>query len=244
MGAVAKAQGGAKGEKMNDAERKQFDKMLARLTEMVVLGKAHVAIGRGIAEEAGGDPVIAQVAPTFWGMTLTAHLDMAQLLAYKLFDTQGNAMTIEGLLATAEEHCSAFEHAAPEEVQAIVQIARVQIGNLDRPLKLVRAKRNRILAHSDPTIITDPARLEKEVKVTLPDLNQIFFVAGSVLNEISRVFKDTTSIMEIIGGKDYKSVIDLVSDAKSAQVDAWEKEFSEPCPFPRPRSRTDKVGVK
>jgi hypothetical protein len=229
---------------MNDAEREQFDKMLRRLTETVVLGKAHVTIGRGIAEQAGGDSVIAQVAPTFWGMTLTAHLDVAQLLAYKLFDTQGNAMTIESLLDTAEEHPDAFPHATPEEFRAIIGVARAHIKNLDSQLKPIRAKRNRVLAHADPTIIINPEKLAKEVKVTFSDLNQIFFFSGNILNEISRTFKDATSIMEIIGADDYKSAIDLIRDAKNAQVDAWEKEFTEPCPFPRPRNLSVKAEAK
>jgi hypothetical protein len=41
------------------------------------------------------DPVVAHVAPVFWSLTMNAHLDVAQLVAAKLFDQQNGAMTVE-----------------------------------------------------------------------------------------------------------------------------------------------------
>jgi hypothetical protein len=222
-------------------EREQFAKALEYLKAMVVEGKAHIKIAYGIASAMKADPVIAQVAPTFWGTTIHAHLDRAQLLAYKLFDTQGNAMTVESLLDITEKQEGMFQYAAPDEVREIVKTAREQIEELADPLKPVRAKRNRILAHSDATIVRDPVALEKEVKVTWAGLNRIFTAAGEILNELSRVLNDVTSILEVIGAADYEMVVQLVIDAKHAQVDQYEKDFGEPCPFPRPVSRRTKL---
>ena len=221
---------------MSDAAHNSFDKTLQHLKGMVREGKAHVSIAFGVASAAKADPVIADVAPTFWGMTIHAHLDRAQLLASKLFDKQNNAMTIERLLATAEKYKNECPHATPDEVQAILDTARVEMNSLAGPLRPIRAKRNRILAHSDPTIVSDPEMLEEQVKVSWSDLNRIFRVGGQILNEVSRAFQNVTSSMEILGTEDYQMVIDLVADAKHAQVDDYEKESGEPCPFPRPQT--------
>jgi hypothetical protein len=43
-----------------------FDKALSRPIEMVVLGTAHVKIGRGLGQTLSEDPAIAHVAPVFW----------------------------------------------------------------------------------------------------------------------------------------------------------------------------------
>lgn len=111
-------------------------------------------------------PVIAHTAPTFWGMTIYAHFDMAQLIAFKLFDEQRNALTIEYLLDRAAEHPEVFPKGTAEQVAAIVGIAREQISNLSIHLIPIRAKRNRIIAHADSTIVRDPERLAKDTQVT------------------------------------------------------------------------------
>jgi hypothetical protein len=51
---------------------------------------------------------------------------------------------------------------------------------LEVPLKKIRAKRNRVLAHSDPTIILDPAKLTKAVELSYSDLDVIFTVTGRI----------------------------------------------------------------
>src|SRR5215469_3310836 len=124
-----------------------FGKTLSRLTEMVVLGVAHVKIGRGLGKMINEDPAIAHVAPAFWGMSMTAHLDAAQLIAFKLFDTRRGTLTVEFLLNRAEELKSSFGNATAGQVEAIIKFARTQVENLHDPLKRIRAKRNRVLAH-------------------------------------------------------------------------------------------------
>jgi len=84
-------------------------------------------------------------------------------------------------------------------------------------------------------MVTDPKALETEAKLTLKDLEKIFEETGTILNEFYRLWKDTTAVMDFIGDDDYSMALDLIADAKHAQVDKWEAEFKEPCPFPRPK---------
>ena len=213
-----------------------FEKVLRRLTEFVVLGKAHLNIGRGLAQKMTADPVIAHVAPVFWSMSINAHIDVAQLIAFKLFDTRVGTMTIEYLLERAAECSNAFHKATPDQITAIIGIARKQIAGLASPLTSVRAKRNRFLAHLDPTIVRDPERLAKECQVTFSDLNLIFETAGSILNEVSVGYNETSTLFELIDEKDYEWAVQLIVDAKHQQVDDYEKEFKAAQTFLRPQS--------
>ena len=96
-----------------------FEKALKRLMEMVMLGMTHIKIGRGLGQSVSDDPAIAHVAPVFWSMSITAHLDLAQLIAFKLFDLRHGTMTVEYLLDRAEELKTSFPNATAGQVEAV-----------------------------------------------------------------------------------------------------------------------------
>jgi len=135
-------------------------------------------------------------------------------------------MTIGHLLAEAGKLKNAFGNATPLKVEAIVRIAHSQITErLTSPLKQIRSKRNRLLAHLDRTTVSDPEKVAEQVKVTFSDLNVIFDVAGRVLNDVSVVFCDVSPSYDMMGSEDYKRAIDLIVDAKCAQIRNCEAEF-------------------
>ena len=87
--------------------------------ELVALGKAHTEIGRGLGRDIGADSAIANVAPVFWGTTMTAHLDTAQLIAFKLFDPRKGTMTVSVKRGTSYPSASLHELVCLQKVQAI-----------------------------------------------------------------------------------------------------------------------------
>lgn len=176
-----------------------FEKALKRLMEMVMLGMTHIKIGRGLGQSVSDDPAIAHVAPVFWSMSITVHLDLAQLIAFKLFDLRHGTMTVEYLLDRAEELKTSFPNATAGQVEAVVDIARGQIVSLGDSLKKIRAKRNRVLAHVDPAIVSSPEKVAKQVELTFSDLNLVLNTAGNILNEISVKFRDGWSLYEMLG---------------------------------------------
>jgi len=186
-----------------------FGKTLSRLTEMVERGVAHIKIGRGLGKMINEDPAIYHVAPAFWGMSMTAHLDAAQLIAFKLFDPRQGTMTVEYLLNRAEELKSSFGNATAEQVEEVIKIARRQVASLHDPLKKIRAKRNRVLAHVDPSIVSSPEKLAKQVELTFSDLNIVFGFGGQILNDVSLAFRGASQVFELFGADDYEMVFSL-----------------------------------
>jgi hypothetical protein len=120
-------------------------------------------------------------------------------------------------------------------VRQAVADARKALSSLAEPLKGLTKRRNFWLAHTDPRTITDPAKMIAAAGLSFPDLEKIFTETGKLLNEFSRLFRDITSIMELIGLDDYSTVTEFVAKVKCEQVRAYEAEFRERAPFPRPR---------
>src|SRR5713101_5972977 len=103
------------------------EKVLARLFEVLVLGKTNMKIGRGILHEITSDQTLAHVCRVFWGTTITAHLDAAQMAAFKLFDSRSGSMTVKYALDLANQCSDSFQKATPIQVQSIIDAARAKI---------------------------------------------------------------------------------------------------------------------
>jgi hypothetical protein len=213
----------------------QFEKMLSRLSDLLLFGKAHLKIGRGVGQMITSEPAISQVAPTFWGLTINAHLDIAQLLAFKLFDSRAGTLTLSVLLSHAEQNPTIFANTSHARLAAAIQIARTQISSLKKPLTRIAAKRNRLIAHLDQLIVNNPKKLEKAIAVTFSDLNYAFFIAAAVLNEMKVKFQDAMSDFELLYSSDYEMVGQLIVQAKCEQIKRYEAEFG-PWDGPRPKN--------
>ena len=158
------------------------------------------------------------------------------MYAAKLYDKTKGAVTLRSLLAEAKSKAGDFKHGTPKEVAAAVSDGEARIATLAPILRSVQDRRNEALAHLDPATVADPAGLAVRAKLTLAELEKVFNESGMILNEISRLLEDTTAFMRLVDDQDYKSALDLIAEAKHGQVDKWEAEFKEPCPFPRPRA--------
>jgi hypothetical protein len=64
------------------AKRPRIEEILASLHNEVIFGKAYVAIAKGLQ---AADPVVMQTARSFFRLTHEASLQVAQMLAAKLF---------------------------------------------------------------------------------------------------------------------------------------------------------------
>lgn len=217
------------------SSRDDFQKVMEKLIEEVVVGKTHLMIGRGLADVVHTDEVIARVSPVFWGFTIWAHLDVAQLIAFKLFDKRKGTMTVEYLLGLASQHAGSFQKATPAEVKKITDNCRSKIDELRPALKPLETKRNRILAHRDPTIATDRQKLIAQTEVKIADLERAFETASEILDRVSVAFSNTSHAYDLLEGDDYDYAIQMIADAKHHQADKFEEEHGGTAPFPRPK---------
>ena len=139
--------------------------------------------------------------------------------------TSGLRRSLLALLALAEANPQIFQHRTATQVSAIVQTARNQLGGLEAPLKRIHAKRNRVIAHLEQTSVHDPAKVEAATRVTFSDLNEVFFFAEGILNELAGSFRDTAASFDLVGGTDYEVVGDWILRGKCAHLKQYESEF-------------------
>ena len=220
---------------MQGSAADNFEKALRQLTQILVFGNAHLTIGRGVGAAIVNDSAIERAAPAFWGISITAHLDAAQLAAFKLFDKQRGTLTLRHLLKSADFASGSFQKATRSEVEGIIAAARAQIARLEPKLEPLNSKRNKIMAHTDLTVVLDPAKLAQECQVTFTDLEQILAAAAEILNSLSTAYNGTRNFMRLIDDDDFTRVIQLVADAKHAEADRYEEKYGVPAPFERPK---------
>ena len=214
------------------ASRPDIEQIIAALIKQVVVGKAHLAVTEGLVES---DPVVLRAAATFFAMTIDAHLFCAQMFAAKLYDKTRGALTLETLLLRAEDEAGSAKYGSADEVRQAVADSRRVISTLAAPINRLTKRRNLWLAHTDPRTITDPVRMSTAARLSLPHLGLLLSQTGSILNEFSRLFRDITGVMELVDLDDYSTVMEYVARVKCEQVRAYEAEFKERAPFPRPR---------
>lgn len=189
----------------------EFGHALDQLIELVTQGMAHVKIARELGGALRDNPAIGQVAPVFWYSSLTSLTFVAQLNAFKLFDRQRNAMTVPQILEQATRLRHDFAKSSPSQVDAIVTVGKFQIGaSLAEAWERINSKRNKLLAHFDPRVVTDPKEVADQLKVTFSDLNITFETAASILRELSVGFRDILPSFQIPGVNDFEGLLDVV----------------------------------
>jgi hypothetical protein len=139
------------------------------------------------------------------------------------------------LLNRADKEAGGAKYGTPDEVKETIVSSEKALCTLAGPLKALTTRRNSWLAHTDPRTLTDPVKMAAAARINFPDLKRIFSKTGKLVNEFSRLFRDTTSMIDLIDQTDYETVIEFVSKVKCEQVRQYEAEFKQRAPFPRPR---------
>jgi HEPN superfamily AbiU2-like protein len=211
-----------------------IDQILNSLTNEVLPGRAYLTMADGLKD---ADPVVLKCSPTFFGLSIEACLQMSQIYVAKLYDKTKGAITAKSLLDRAKLEAPTFKHGTAHQVSLAVKDSQNRIDGLQGILKSVQTRRNEAIAHLDPRTVIDPVGLASRAKLTIADLEKIFDETSIILNKVLCLWKDTYASLEFIGGDDYETALELIADAKHAQVDRWEREFpNTTCDFPRPNT--------
>ncbi len=208
--------------------RDELAAVLDRLMQEVVIGKAHLKIWEGLAKALSETPQLADVARTFFGLTLQAHIEQAFLHAARLYDSKRGAVTARSLLTLAERKAGKFQNARPGKVREIISRARQQLGAVEPLLDAVQTRRNKMLAHLDPQTIFDPSKVAKSSQTTIKKMEKMFDAAGNVVNEISGSYRGSTSVLDLFDTSDFENMLTVIKRGKRAQFEEYEKEFGRP----------------
>ena len=210
---------------------------LKSLYDEVLIGRAHLTIAQGLAKCHNEDPPITNVAPAFFGLSITAHLEAAQLYAAKLFEKNSKeSLSLVSMLEHIENTPSILTGVSEERALEIVQSCRALISGVVDRLTPLRVRRDKILAHLDRETVTDPAKITVRAELYFKDLERFFQVAAVGVSRISgrQLFDDEQ--VRLMNESDYEQAIRRIGEAKHAEAAKYEHEFGVPCDWPLPKA--------
>jgi hypothetical protein len=173
---------------------------------------------------------VMNTAPTFFGLTLEAHLNAAFLYAAKIFDTHRSSLTLRAILKYAEANKDSLPAEKLAEVQRIVRESDTEITQLESSLRAVRIRRNKLLVHLDPVVASKPQEVAKQSQITVDDLQEIFVVAWQVLNTVSVLYWDLSASLKLMNVDDFEHALNLIESENHRRLEEYEAKYG---PFPR-----------
>jgi hypothetical protein len=204
-----------------------------RVRNQVLMGNAHLELWLRLSKRLGSDPkrLAANAAPTFFGMTLESHLNTAFLYAARIFDTHRDALTLRTILVRASNNRGSLSAVAAVEIDAHIKNSEGKFTELEASLRAVRTRRDKVLAHLDPKVLSEPDEVAKESEITVDELQKIFVVAWEILNGVSDPYWGLSASLKLIDVDDYETALDLIEAAKKRQLAEIEAKFG---PIPDP----------
>ena len=201
----------------------ELRKVFESVREQVIIGNAHLAIWKGLGKRIGGPKnIVANTAPTFFGMTLDAHLNAAFLYVAKAFDTHSDAMSIRTVLNKARHDARSLPPETAKTLRQRVDNAETRLQALTSTLNAVRTRRDNVLAHLDRKVITNPEKISKESEITVKELEGLFLAAWEILNEVSSTFWNVVDVLDLLDANDFEYPMNLIEKQK-----VWEKQEYE-----------------
>jgi hypothetical protein len=207
----------------------EIGKALYGLFKEVIIGTAHLTIAKNLAAASKSHRIMMSASPSFFGMTIDAHLESAQLYAAKLFDEHDDCASIPWLLTQAKNRHHEFKNSNATELDEAIREARQVCVAKASVLAALKHRRDRWLTHLDRKTIRDPAQFAQHAKLTYTELEDLFNAAIGILNEMADLQRVPSLF---IGGGDYDDfshTLELIE--KGVQANALELERRiGPCP--------------
>jgi hypothetical protein len=189
-----------------------IEEMLAALRSQAMYGRTHLYIAKGLMREKADTE---KLTPTFFGLTLDAHLQTAQMYAAKLYDKPSESVTVRSLLKKADMSAGRFPCATPQEVRNKVAIARLMMSTLEPIVEAIQIRRNEYLAHLAPQTVIDLGDLYVRSALTVDGLDEVLVETTNILNLFSQMLDGTLSASMLQGSEDYNVVLKLAAEKSS-----------------------------
>jgi hypothetical protein len=202
----------------------EFKGIFEKVRDLALYGDAHLRIWEGLAKEISKDNfLVGNTAPTFFGLTLEAHLDRALLNAAKTFDRHRDALNLRKVLNCASEHKRTLTGERQKALTKFFPNAEYQLQEIETKLSAIQTRRDKVIAHLDRKAVSDPQKVIAESQVTLADLKKVYAVAWSIIQEVSTIFWNETPLLPVADVDDYEWPLSFVRDEKKRQFEGLRK---------------------
>ena len=198
----------------------EFKQIFEHVRDIVLYGDAHLRIWEGLAKEINrDDALVGKTAPTFFGLTLEAHLDRALLNAAKTFDGHKDALSLRKVLNCAGQNKRTLAQENAKRLTELFPEAERQLKEIETNLSAIQTRRDKTIAHLDRKTVSDPQTVIADSRITLDELKKVYAVAWEIIQKISTIFWDETPLLPLSDIDDYEWPLSLVRSEKKKQFD-------------------------
>jgi hypothetical protein len=228
--------------KLKFQSAEEFRRLLTALLDDLVDARFHFSLHQSLAKASEEYATELSQSPTFWGLTLSAHMDAVLLRLCRAYDTyEHTALNLRNLLDTIQAHSSIFDEPnfrerlkgnsfvdslaaelkPPNQAQLQKDIEAVSDSN---PLvhKLVMWRHNHI-AHRNSHFTLNPKKFDAQYPLLFAEIDVLINRALEVGNRYSLLFDATAHSTIMIGRDDYLDVLNAVRE----HVEAYKRRLDE-----------------
>lgn len=228
--------------KLKFKSSQEFRGLLTALLNDLVDARFHFSLHQNLAKAAEEYATELSQSPTFWGLTLSAHMDAVLLRLCRAYDTyEHTALNLGNLLDTIKAHLSIFDEPnfrqrlkgnsfvdslaaelkTPDQSQLQKDIEAVSDSD---PLvhKLVMWRHN-FIAHRNSHFTLNPKKFDAKYPLLFAEIDVLITRALEIGNRYSLLFDATTHATLMVGRDDYLNILKAVRE----HVEAYERRLDE-----------------
>ena len=220
----------------------EFRRLLTALLDDLVDARFHFSLHQNLAK--ANEEYAAEFAqsPTFWGLTLSAHIDAVMVRLCRAYDTYDkSALNLRNLLDTVAANLSIFDEPnfrgrlkgnafvdslaaqlkPPDQAQLQKDMAAVSASD---PLvhKLVMWRHNYV-AHRNSQVALNPTRLSSQHPLLFTEIDVLLDRALEIGNRYSLLFDASAHATLMVGRDDYLNLLKAVRE----HVEAYKRSIDE-----------------
>jgi len=226
--------------KLKSAE--EFRRLLTALLDDLVDARFHFTLHQNLAK--AGEEYAIEIAqsPTFWGLTLSAHMDAVLLRLCRAYDAyEHTALNLQNLLDTVRANLSIFDEpnfrqrlkgnlfvdslAAELKSPDHTQLQKdIEVVSDSDPLvrKLVMWRHNYV-AHRNSHFTLNPKKFDAQYPLLFAEIDVLLERALEIGNRYSLLFDASSHATLMVGRDDYLSVLKAVRE----HVEAYKRRLEE-----------------
>jgi hypothetical protein len=226
--------------KLKSAE--EFRRLLTALLDDLVDARFHFALHQNLAK--AGEEYAMEIAqsPTFWGLTLSAHMDAVLLRLCRAYDPYDHAaLNLRNLLDTVRANVSIFDEpnfrqrlkgnlfvdslAAELKQPDQAQLRKdIEVVSDSDPLvrKLVMWRHNYV-AHRNSHFTLNPKKFDAQYPLLFAEIDALLDRALEIGNRYSLLFDASAHATLMVGRDDYLNVLKAIRE----HVEAYERRLDE-----------------
>ena len=209
--------------KIDVSDSDQFGKLFEALAQDIIHAKIHYRLHCDLRDAVSEFEVELNQSRAFWSLTIAAHVDSTHSRLFRAYDQHPRALSLCTLLEEVRRHPESFGASPPANTDVEQDLPLVR--STDPLVKKLVSYRGSVFAHRNTNNVVQGLRLEDRFGLTYDELDDLLNRAVTMLNKYDHSFRRTTWATEIVGGDDFRQVLESVRETNERREEAIRAEL-------------------